>query len=156
MAGYWNDAARTAEVLQPSPLHAPLPDLAYRTGDLVRELPDGNYEFLGRADSQVKSRGYRIELGDVETALYSHESVDEAAVIAVPDEVVTNRLVAFVALRGDTTAAAVLEHCRTRLPEYMVPERIELLPALPKTSTGKVDRQGLANGIRPRARRINQ
>lgn len=154
MAGYWNDPERTARVLQPSPFHAPLSDLAYRTGDLVRELPDGSYEFLGRADHQVKTRGYRIELGDVEAAIYAHPAVDEVAVIAQPDDLVTNRLVAFVALQGDATAASLLDHCRTLLPGYMVPERMEVLPALPKTSTGKVDRQQLAASGRPSTQRI--
>ncbi|MFP5256670.1 MAG: amino acid adenylation domain-containing protein [Acidimicrobiia bacterium] len=144
MAGYWNSPERTAEVLRPSPFHHPLPDPAYRTGDLVRELPDGSYEFLGRADHQIKTRGYRIELGDVESALYAHPAVEEAAVIAQPDEVVTNRLVAFVALNDEATAAALLDHCRTLLPAYMVPERLDVLTTLPRTSTGKVDRQRLA------------
>jgi amino acid adenylation domain-containing protein len=144
MAGYWHDADRTQAVLRPSPLHAPLPDVAYRTGDLVRERPDGNLEFLGRVDAQVKSRGYRIELGDVEAAIYAHPDVEEAAVVAVPDEMVTNRLHAFVVARGDLEPRALLDFCRTRVPPYMVPDRLALLDALPQTSTGKVDRRALA------------
>jgi amino acid adenylation domain-containing protein len=144
MSGYWNDAERTARVLAPSPHHAPLRDLSYCTGDLVREGDDGNYEFLGRRDLQVKSRGYRIELGEIETALQAHEGVLEAAVVAVPDELVGSRIHAFAAGRAGLAERELLDACRARLPAYMVPERLELLDALPQTSTGKTDRQALA------------
>jgi amino acid adenylation domain-containing protein len=143
MSGYWNDPDRTARTLAASPLHAPLPDLAFCTGDLVRERADGNYDFLGRRDLQIKSRGYRIELGEIETALQSHDSVIEAVVVAVPDEMVGSRLHAFAATRDRATDVMLIDACRSRLPAYMVPERVELLECLPKTSTGKVDRRAL-------------
>ena len=84
---------------------APAPQRAYRTGDLVQEMEDGNYRFLGRRDTQIKSRGYRVELGDVEAALYAHPAVDECAVVAVPDELVTNRIKAYVATRDAVSKA---------------------------------------------------
>jgi amino acid adenylation domain-containing protein len=143
MSGYWNDPERTSRVLAPSPYHAPLPDLAYCTGDLVRECPDGNFEFLGRRDLQIKSRGYRIELGEIENALQHHPSVNEAAVVPVPDELVGSRIQAFVVVRDETSIGALLDAARDRLPPYMIPERIDLLGELPKTSTGKLDRQSL-------------
>jgi amino acid adenylation domain-containing protein len=143
MSGYWNDPDRTDRTLAPSPFHAPLRDLAYCTGDLVRARPDGNLEFLGRRDLQIKSRGYRIELGDVEAALHAHEAVVEAAVVAVPDEMVGNRIHAFVAARAETSDRSLIDTCKARLPAYMVPDRLERLDALPKTSTGKIDRQAL-------------
>jgi acyl-coenzyme A synthetase/AMP-(fatty) acid ligase len=142
MQGYWGDPERTARGLVPHPL-APGREPAYRTGDLVCLRDDGCFEFLGRRDSQVKSRGYRIELGDVETAVYAHPGVEECAVVTVPDDVVTNLLHCFVALRDGTTVADVVALCRARLPRYMVPT-FECLPGLPKTSTGKTDRQDLA------------
>jgi acyl-coenzyme A synthetase/AMP-(fatty) acid ligase len=109
----------------------------------VREDENGDYLFLGRRDSQVKSRGYRIELGDVETALYAHPSVVECAVVAVPDDVFTNTLAAHVVVRDDTDAADLAHFCEERLPRYMIPDSFEFRDALPKSSTGKILRTAL-------------
>jgi len=144
MQGYWGDPDRTAKSLVVNPFAPPLIDRLYRTGDLVEEQPDGNYRFLGRRDSQIKSRGYRIELGDVEAAIYAHEDIVECAVVAIPDELVTNRLRAFVVARGDLDRDRLLGFLRERIPPYMVPDSIEFLDVLPKTSTGKVQRRALA------------
>jgi acyl-coenzyme A synthetase/AMP-(fatty) acid ligase len=115
----------------------------------VVEEADGEYTFLGRRDSQVKSRGYRIELGDIEAALYAHPAVVEAAVIAVPDEEIGSRLRAFVALRpgAEPGPAALRAHCAGLVPRYMVPESVEVRPELPRTSTGKTDRTRLASEV---------
>jgi amino acid adenylation domain-containing protein len=144
--GYWGDTDKTARALVANPLQPWLGERLYRTGDLVTLDADGEYQFLGRRDSQVKSRGYRIELGDVEAALYAHPDVLEAAVIAVPDEEIGSRLRAFVAPPpGRTlTPAALQAHCARLVPRYMVPEAIEVRPSLPRTSTGKTDRTRLA------------
>ncbi len=116
----------------------------YRTGDLARRLPDGALEFLGRSDDQVKIRGFRIELGEVEAALLSHPGVREAAVLAL-GEGAGKRLVAYVsALGASLPAAAVREHLRAALPDYMVPSAFAELESLPLTANGKVDRQALA------------
>lgn len=144
MPGYWNDPDRTARVLQPSAWHAGTGAIAYRTGDLVRELPSGDYEFLGRVDDQVKSRGYRIELGDIEAALQAHPEVVEAAAVAVADELVGSRIVAYATADRALDSRELLRFCRQRLPGYMVPERVDVVDDLPKTSTGKLDRQSLA------------
>lgn len=143
MRGYWGDPERTGRSLVPHPFRTDVSDPVYRTGDLVEEMGDGNLRFLGRRDAQVKSRGYRIELGDVETAIYAHPDVVECAVVAVPDDLVTNRLKAFVVARGDLDEAGLTRICAERIPRYMVPETFELRDALPKTSTGKIDRQSL-------------
>jgi amino acid adenylation domain-containing protein len=143
MQGYWGDPERTARVLVPDPRTAP-PQPVYRTGDLVQEMEDGNYRFLGRRDTQIKSRGYRVELGDVEAALYAHPAVDECAVVAVPDELVTNRIKACVTTRDAVSKADLISFCAERIPQYMIPELFEFREMLPKTSTGKVDRQALA------------
>jgi amino acid adenylation domain-containing protein len=145
MQGYWNDPERTGRSLVPDPLGRP--GFAYRTGDLVREDDDGCFRLLGRRDAQIKSRGYRIELGEIESALYRHAAVDECAVIAVPDDMITNRLVAFVVLRREVDAVALVRWCAEIIPRYMIPEAFEFHDALPKTSTGKIDRQQLAKGI---------
>jgi amino acid adenylation domain-containing protein len=143
MQGYWNDPDRTSQTLIADPLGRP--ENVYRTGDLVREDADGNFRLLGRRDAQIKSRGYRIELGEIETALYRHPAVAECAALAIPDEMITNRLVACVALKADVSGDAELARwCADIIPRYMIPETFEFHKALPKTSTGKIDRQLLA------------
>lgn len=146
--GYWGDAEKTAERFVQNPFQPNFADPAYRTGDIVMLADDGrNWLFVGRRDHMVKSRGYRIELGDIETALYEHKAVKEAAVVAIPDDLLGNRIRAFVVpVAGNgVTTQDIESHCRQQLPRYMVPETIELRDALPKTSTGKVDRTSLAN-----------
>lgn len=144
MHGYWGDAEKTKARLVSVPTGKGETDLAYATGDLVIELPTGDYRFLGRKDHQIKSRGYRIELGEIETALYAHPDIRECAVIAIPDEVVSNRIWAYVVAAGNHTKADLVGWCGERVPKYMIPERFELVDELPKTSTGKIDRQALS------------
>ncbi len=118
----------------------------YRTGDIVTVGEDGNYYFQGRRDSMIKSRGYRIELGEIESALLSHPGVREAAVLAVPDEIIGNRIRAVVAthIPGALGVLELQQYCASRVPRYMVPELIDLCEELPRTSTGKIDRVKLA------------
>jgi acyl-coenzyme A synthetase/AMP-(fatty) acid ligase len=144
MRGYWGDLDRTARSLVPDPRGGVSRETVYRTGDLVAEMEDGNYRFLGRRDSQIKSRGYRIELGDIEAALHGHEVVLECAVVPIPDELVTNRIKAYVATRGAVSKGDLISFCAERIPPYMIPELFEFRDVLPKTSTGKIDRQALA------------
>jgi amino acid adenylation domain-containing protein len=147
MQGYWNDGARTGRVLRPVPADGAAGP-AYWTGDLVREREDGELAFLGRRDAQIKSRGHRIELGDIEAALNAHPDVVECAVVPVPDDLVTNRIKAIVAGRRALRNTELAGFCATRIPRYMVPDVFEFRDALPKTSTGKIDRQRLAQGQR--------
>lgn len=142
--GYWGDHERTARGFVTNPM-GPAQDRVYRTGDLVRQNEDGEYLFLGRRDHQIKSRGFRIELGDIESALYAHPTVAECVVTPIPDEMVGNRIKAYV-VRRDTavTDVELARFCATLLPKYMIPEQFVFLDALPKTSTGKVDRPALA------------
>ena len=116
----------------------------YRTGDLVTDDGNGCHRFHGRRDRMVKKRGYRIELGEVESALYKHEGVDRAAVIAKADDDGAI-LVAFVAMKPGLRGSiiALKRHCTRFLPPYMVPDEVQFLPNLPTTSTDKVDYQGL-------------
>jgi amino acid adenylation domain-containing protein len=144
MNGYWGDPERTTAVLHPNPYGGELHDPVYRTGDLVRRDRDGNYRLLGRRDHQIKTRGYRIELGDIEAALYGHPAVAECAVVAVPDDVVTNRIRAYVVTRDGVGKKELATFCADRIPRYMIPEEFEFMEHLPKTSTGKVDRQALS------------
>ena len=145
MKGYWGLPEKTAQVVVESKDASGHDERIYRTGDLVLLEEDGNYRFLGRRDHMVKSRGYRIELGEVEAALYNHPQIKEAAVLALPDDLIGNRLLAAVVSSKETslTPAAVLQHCAQQIPKYMVPEAVEFRDFLPKTSTGKIDRQQL-------------
>jgi amino acid adenylation domain-containing protein len=146
MPGYWGLGERSRTVLPPDPRNDAFEERVYRTGDLVRVDDHGRFWFLGRKDHMVKSRGYRIELGEIEQALYAHEGVREAAVVPVPDEEIGARLIAFVAPRdgADLDAAALQAFVAGRIPRHMVPEAIHVREALPRTSTGKTDRQALA------------
>ena len=145
MRGYWGDPEKTHRMLVQNPFQAAYDEPAYRTGDLVKLDEEGNYVFLGRRDGMVKTRGYRVELGEVESALYGHPAIREAVVLPVPDELLGSRLRAVISANGPggLTREEVLDHCRRRLPGYMVPDVVEFRKALPRTSTGKIDRAQL-------------
>jgi acyl carrier protein len=143
-AGYLNDPVQTAARFVPDLFSANPDSRLYRTGDLARYLPDGNVEFLGRGDHQVKVRGYRIELGEIESALTEHPLIRQAIVILRHDGG-RERLVGYVIsskLRpGNTTE--ITEFLKQRLPDYMVPAPIVVMRAFPTTPNGKVDRAAL-------------
>lgn len=144
--GYWADVEKTRKMVVPNTFQQNFEEKMYRTGDLVQLAEDGNYYFLGRRDSMIKSRGYRIELGEIESALLSHPSVKEAVAVAVPDDVVGSRIRAVVAFHDGVTVvpAELQQYCASKIPKYMIPEAIDFRPELPKTSTGKIDRVQLA------------
>lgn len=123
----------------------PLGGRMYRTGDLARFLPDGNVEFLGRADEQVKIRGYRVEPGEVAEALRLHEKVKQAVVVAAADKNGDLRLVGYVV--GAISSASDVEELRThlgaRLPEHMVPSLIVPIESVPLMPNGKLDKAAL-------------
>jgi amino acid adenylation domain-containing protein len=152
--GYHKQAGQTAERFSPDPYSVAGGERMYRTGDLARYLPDGNIEFLGRLDEQVKVRGFRIELGEIETVLCQHEGVREAIVVARADAHGGNRLVAYVVggEAGVPTAGELRRYLKNTLPEYMIPSAFVALDALPLTPNGKVDRRRLPetdDGARP-------
>jgi amino acid adenylation domain-containing protein len=146
-AGYWGNSALSREKFTTDPRPGQRESLApvYRTGDIAYVGDDGNFYFGGRTDDMIKSRGYRIELGEIDLALLSCQGVESAVAIALPDEEVGNRILAFatVALDSSLDDNAILAHCRDRLPKYMVPEALYVKADLPRTSTNKIDRNVL-------------
>jgi acyl carrier protein len=148
--GYLGRPALTAERFVPDAFSGEPGARLYRTGDLVRALPGGGLEFAGRRDHQVKVRGFRIELGEIEAALAAHPAVREAVVAAREEDSGEKRLVAYVvpveteerpARRPGATE--LRDHLARRLPEHMVPAVFVLLPRLPLSPNGKVDRAAL-------------
>lgn len=141
--GYWNNPEKTASsfVSDPRPGKS---GVVYKTGDSVRLLPDGNYEFIGRKDFQVKIMGNRIELGDVESALLALPYVEDAAAVAIDVEKTNgHELIGFVKLKEGKAEAVIKEDLAKLIPPYMIPTKIVVRPLLPRTGTGKVDRNQL-------------
>nr|WP_275902267.1 non-ribosomal peptide synthetase [Myxococcus vastator] len=139
--GYLGQPALTAERFVPHPFGPPGARL-YRSGDRARWQVDGTLQFLGRVDFQVKLRGFRIELGELEAALRTHAAVETATALVREDLPGDRRLVAYVTPE-DVDTAALREHLRQRLPEYMVPNAVVALSTLPLSPNGKVDRKAL-------------
>ncbi|KJR67402.1 non-ribosomal peptide synthetase, partial [Bacillus velezensis] len=137
--GYLNNPELTAEKFVSNPFESG--ERMYRTGDLARWLPDGNIEFVGRIDHQIKLRGYRIELGEIESHLVEHPDVKEAAVIAREDSGLS--LCGYLVCEKKVTPAEVREFLEKRVPDYMIPAYFVQLDKLPLTSNDKVDRKAL-------------
>ncbi|MEW5928741.1 MAG: non-ribosomal peptide synthase/polyketide synthase [Gemmatimonadota bacterium] len=142
--GYLGRPELTAEKFVPDPFSGAPGLRLYRTGDRVRWSADGEIEYLGRIDFQVKVRGFRIELGEIEAALREQPGVGEVVVVAREDAPGERRLVAYLAAGGAAPDPSALRAgLRERLPEYMVPSAWVVLDALPVNSSGKVDRRTL-------------
>ena len=143
--GYLNRPDLTAERFVPHPFSSEPGARLYRTGDLARYLADGNIEYLGRIDHQVKVRGFRIELGEIETVLETREGVSQAVVVAREEANGEKRLVGYVVIeQGHNVGPLDLRaYLRESLPEYMVPTAIVMLASLPLSPNGKVDRKAL-------------
>jgi acyl carrier protein len=153
--GYLGQPERTAERFVPDPQGAPSGALLYRTGDLARHLPDGAIEYLGRIDHQVKLRGFRIELGEVEAVLLHHPEVRDAAAAVRQDMPGGPQLVAYVVARegeGTELPRRLPDFLARHLPPYMIPATIVVLPALPLSPNGKVERRALPAPDRPASR----
>lgn len=151
--GYVGRPDVTAEKFIPHPFSGEPGARLYKTGDLARYLPDGNIEFLGRIDHQVKIRGLRIELGEIEKTLGQHPAVREAIMVVQEGPPGEKRLVAYVSAKGETRPSAneLRDFLKQKLPEHMVPAIFVSLDAFPLTANGKVDRRALPapDGRRP-------
>jgi amino acid adenylation domain-containing protein len=142
--GYWERPELTAERFIPDLFSNEGGERFYRSGDVCKHRLNGEIEFIGRADAQVKMRGYRIELGEIESVLGEHRLVRQSAVVAHEDGTGGKRLVGYVMGEEGTTAVGLKRYLRERLPEYMIPEAILVLKEMPLSANGKIDRKRLA------------
>ncbi|HXQ69287.1 MAG TPA: amino acid adenylation domain-containing protein, partial [Pyrinomonadaceae bacterium] len=142
--GYLNRADLTAERFVPNRFSVEPGARLYRTGDLARYSPDGKLQYVGRLDHQVKVRGFRIELGEIENGLLQHASIKESVVVVREDDG-DKRIVSYVVFEegSEVTSEEIKDHLRAQLPDYMVPQVIVTLEAIPLTRNGKVDRRAL-------------
>ncbi|WP_331001053.1 amino acid adenylation domain-containing protein, partial [Nostoc commune] len=137
---YWQQPDLTAERFVPNPFDN---SKLYKTGDRARYLRDGNIEYLGRWDHQVKLRGFRIELGEIEAVLHQHPGVLQAVAIARQDTLDHARLVAYVVPKSKLQETDLRQFLAAKLPGYMVPSALVIVETLPLTANGKVDRRAL-------------
>ena len=145
MSGYWDDPDRNRQVLVRQRPAGDIEEVFFRTGDRVRAREDGNLTFVARTDLQVKVRGYRVELEEVESALLSLDAVEEAAAFAVPDGEGSSAIRAAVVVGGDGSPGQreILAGLAKILPLHAVPAEVVILCSLPRTPTGKTDRNAL-------------
>ena len=150
--GYLNQPELTAERFLPNTLSSRIGERLYKTGDLARYRLDGNLEFVGRVDHQVKIRGVRIELGEVEATLSVHPGVIEAIVVARDDHHLDKRLVAYVVPKRNhvPTASELRSFLAERLSNHMIPSAFVVVESLPRLPSGKLDRQALPELDQPR------
>lgn len=143
--GYLNRPDLTAERFISHPFEKSEVNYLYKTGDIARYLPDGNLEFVGRIDEQVKLRGFRIEVGEIETVLNQHPAVRETVVMVREDEESDRRLVAYIVpkIEQQLTSSNLRSFLKTKLPNYMIPATFVVLETLPLTPNGKIDRRAL-------------
>jgi len=143
--GYFQRPDLTVERFVADPFSAKADAKFYRTGDLVRRMPTGEFDFLGRADGQIKLRGFRIELGEIETALSKFPGVLQAVVLLREDVPGDKRLVGYIVHGGKTStpAAEMRSFLLAKLPDYMVPTAFVELASFPLTANGKIDRRAL-------------
>jgi amino acid adenylation domain-containing protein len=142
--GYWRDEEKTAAAFLPDPRNPG--ERIYRTGDLAKVREDGLVDFLGRADSQIKSRGYRIELGEIETALNALDDIRECAVVGVETGGFEGTAIccAYAPVKGASVAPpAIRAQIAKALPSYMLPARWVVMDELPKNVNGKIDRRSI-------------
>ena len=141
--GYFNQPELTQQVFVPNPFSKDPNDVIYKTGDLGRVMADGNFEFLGRRDLQVKIRGTRIELSEIDKLLRAHEAVKDLAVIDREDASSNKFLCAYVVLGQPVETGEFRDYLSSRLPHEMIPSAFVLMDKLPRTISGKIDRKAL-------------
>jgi len=141
MRGYWNSPELTAARFRPGPVPG---ERLFYSGDLFRMDQEGFFYFVTRTDDVIKSRGEKVVPSEVETVLYDLAGIDEVAVVGVPDPILGQAIKAFLVTSDSSiTATQVIAHCRARLEDFMVPQHVEFMAALPQTASGKISRRDL-------------
>jgi surfactin family lipopeptide synthetase A len=143
--GYLNNPTLTDERFVENPVNPG--ERIYRTGDMARWLPDGNVEYLGREDHQVKIRGLRIELGEIENTIREHPAVSDCVVLARKYSESVILIVAYLVWKAEADVAGLKDSLRRHLPDYMIPSRFESIDAIPLTPSGKADRKSLSEPL---------
>jgi acyl-coenzyme A synthetase/AMP-(fatty) acid ligase len=140
MKGYWNQPQATSEVLKDDGLH---------TGDLAKIDEDGYLYIVSRKSDMIKSGAHRISPKEIEEILAEHEDVVETAVVGIPDEILGEAITAVVVLKSDSrvTAKDIMRHCRSNLPAFKIPKKIEFRDSIPKTASGKIKRHILVREL---------
>lgn len=144
--GYWNNKKKSAASFIESPINVFFNEKIYATGDIVKLREDGNYDFVGRKDFQIKFMGYRVELGEIEAALSAFDYIIECGVVAIDDESVEGKkIVAFVSTGSSVKEEEVKKDIGKKVPPYMVPKEVIIVNNIPKNLHGKIDRIKLKN-----------
>ena len=154
MQGYYGRPSESAACFISNPFVSGRDEKLYCTGDWVTIDENGDFLLIGRKDHMIKTRGYRVELGEIEAVMVAHPAVNEAVALPIPDEAIGNTIHAIVTINDSKslTSTELKRHCAEKLPSYMVPEEIEFCETLPRTGTGKIDRQRLLSETIRRAR----
>jgi len=145
--GYLNNSQLTREKFVENPFSSDKNNRLYKTGDLGRFLPDGNVEYIGRTDSQIKIRGYRVELGEIESALCSYKCIQESVVLVKEGNNANKYLVAYYMSTSPLDKEGIFLHLRSILPEYMIPTMLVHLFTFPLTINGKIDKKALPDSL---------
>ena len=144
-SGYLNNAALTAEKFTNNPVHPG--ERIYRTGDIARWLPDGNIEYLGREDHQVKIRGLRIELGEIENTIREYPGITDCVALVKKYSETVIVIVAYVVCKSDLEVEVLRQYLKKHLPDYMIPNRFEKIDEIPLTPSGKANRKALPEPV---------
>jgi len=146
--GYLNNAALTDEKFVDNP--AKPGERIYRTGDVARWLPDGNIEYLGREDHQVKIRGLRIELGEIENTIREYPGITDCVAVVKKYSETVILIIAYVVCKSDLEVEGLKHYLKKHLPNYMIPHRFERIDQMPLTPSGKADRKALPEPVIPK------
>ena len=143
--GYLNNAALTDEKFTDNPVKPG--ERIYRTGDVARWLPDGNIEYLGREDHQVKIRGLRIELGEIENTIREYPGITDCVALVKKYSENIILIIAYVVCKSDLEVEGLKHYLKKHLPDYMIPNRFEKIDEMPLTPSGKADRKALPEPV---------
>ena len=143
--GYLNNPALTAEKFTDNPVNPG--ERIYRTGDVARWLPDGNIEYLGREDHQVKIRGLRIELGEIENTIREYPGISDCVALVKQYSETIILIIAYVVCKSELEVEGLKRYLKQHLPDYMIPNRFERIDAIPVTPSGKADRKALPEPV---------